>query len=193
MLEWIAGGVRWRVSPLFFALVTVLLLRQPDGTVLLCLTASVMHEAGHLLMMLALGCPPSRCTVGVFGARIETDPARTPDYRRNVWISLAGPAVNAAAAGVLFAVGADRAALTHAVLGISNLLPAAALDGGQILHCLLCLHGRPDRVQPLLRAVSAAVLMPMAAGAFYLFLSGGNGTLLIVSGYLTALIFFRSD
>ena len=195
-LEGQLGAVRWRVSLLFPALVTVLLLLQPDGLALPCVLASLIHEGGHLAAMLLLNCPPESCTVSAFGARIVTDSRRPPGYRQQIMISLAGPGINfLAAAGLwiaagLGAVGCSRAAAVHILLGVFNMLPAGALDGGQALRCVLCLRGAPDRADRVLRVLSAAVLLPVAIGSLYLVLSGsGNGTLLIVSIYLTVLVF----
>lgn len=192
MLEGRIAGVRCRVSLLFPALLTGLLLAQTDSLAVSCVIASAMHEGGHLLAMLALGCPPQTCTLGAFGMRIEMDTRYLVGYRRNIGISLAGPMVNLLAAPLLWACGCGRAAVVHLTLAAFNLLPAAALDGGQVLRCVFCLAGKEARADRWMRVLSAAVLLPLAATAFWLFLSGrGNVTLLIVSGYLTALIFFH--
>ncbi len=192
MLEGRVAGVRCRVSLLFPALLTGLLLAQADSLAVSCVLASVMHEGGHLLAMLALGCPPRVCTLGAFGMRIEMDAARLVGYHRNILISFAGPLVNLVATPLLGACGCVPAAVVHLTLAVFNLLPAAALDGGQILRCLFCLLGKEARADQWLRVLSATVLLPLAVWSFWLFLSGcGNGTLLIVSGYLTALIFFH--
>ncbi len=192
MLEGRIAGVRCRVSLLFPALLTGLLLAQADSLAVSCVLASAMHEGGHLLAMLALGCPPRVCTLGAFGMRIEMGAERMVGYRRNILISLAGPTVNLLAAPLLWVCGCKQAAVVHLTLAALNLLPAAALDGGQILRCLFCLSGKEARADAWLRVLSAAVLLPLAAAAFWLCLSGrGNGTLLIVSGYLVALIFLH--
>ncbi len=192
MLEGRVAGVRCRVSLLFPALLTGLLLAQGDSLAVSCVLASMMHEGGHLLAMLALGCPPQVCTLGAFGMRIEMGRERLIGYRRNILVSLAGPAVNLVTAPLLWACGCARAAAVHLILALFNLLPAAALDGGQVLRCLFCLAGKESQADRRLRWLSAAVLLPLATLAFWLVLSGrGNITLLIVSGYLIALIFFH--
>lgn len=193
MLEGHMLGVRCRVSLLFPALVTGLLLAQPDSLALICVLASAIHEGGHLLAMLAVGCPPSCCTIGAFGVRLEMSD-RQPNYWQHIGISLAGPAINFLSAGMLFLLSRPLSATIHLVLAGLNLLPVAALDGGQICRCVLYLVGQPYQAERWLRWLSAAVLLPMAAVAFWLFLSQkGNVTLLIVSVYLVALIFFSSN
>ncbi len=192
MLEGHIAGVRCRVSLLFPALLTGLLLAQADSLAVSCVLASAMHEGGHLFAMLALGCPPQVCTLGAFGMRLEMGAQRMVGYRRNILISLAGPMVNLLAALLLWACNCVSATVVHLTLAVLNLLPAAALDGGQIVRCVFCLAGREAQAEGWLRGLSAAVLLPLAAAAFWLFLSGrGNGTLLIVSGYLTTLIFLH--
>ncbi len=192
MLEGRVGGVHYRLSLLFPALLTGMLLARADSLAVTCVLASAMHEGGHLLMMLALGCPPQVCTLGAFGMRIEMGAERMVGYRRNILISLAGPMVNLIAASLLWACGSAGTAVVHITLAILNLLPAAALDGGQIVRCVLCLAGKETQADGWLRLLSAAVLLPLAAAAFWLFLmEQRNVTLLIVCGYLCALIFFH--
>ena len=99
MFEWRWGGIRCRVSLLFPALVTALLLRQPDGLAVTCLLASLIHEGGHLLAMLAVGVSPRDCTLGAFGLRIELG-GQLMDYRKNLFVSIAGPLANGLAAAV---------------------------------------------------------------------------------------------
>lgn len=189
MLEWRLGGVRCRLSLLFPALVTALLLWQPDGIAVTCLLASLIHECGHLLAMVSVGVSPQRCTLGAFGMRIDLEYPLV-DYKRNLWISLAGPLANGVAAAVLFFLHAPEAALVHLVLAQLNLLPAAALDGGEILRCGMGLLGLDTLAPTLLRFTSALVLLPLAAVSLWLFFRGGNPTLPIVSAYLVLLVFF---
>ena len=189
MLEWRLGGMRCRLSLLFPALITALLLWQPDGLAVSCLLASLVHEGGHLLAMLAFGVPPQKCTLGAFGMRIELGNALV-GYGRNLWIALAGPLANGLAAAVPLMLHSPAAALVHLVLAVLNLLPAAALDGGELLRYGLCLLGMEELAESLLRLTSALVLLPMAAVSIWLFIKGNNPTLLIISLYLVALLFF---
>lgn len=189
MLEWRLRGIRCRVSLLFPALVTALLLWQPDGLAISCLLASLVHEGGHLAAMWAVGVPPQCCTLGAFGMRIDLKHNLT-GYGRQLMIALAGPLANGLAAAGLFALACPAAATVHLVLAALNLLPAAALDGGEVLRCGLCLLGRESLTGTVLRLTSALVLLPLATVSIWLLLKEENPTLLIVSAYLMALIFF---
>lgn len=189
MLEWRIGGVRCQLSLLFPALITALLLWQPDGLAVSCLLASLIHEGGHLAAMLAVGVPPQRCTLGAFGMRIDLRNTLI-SYSSHIAISLAGPLANGLAAIVLFCLHSVSAAAVHLLLAGVNLLPAAALDGGELLRYGLCLLGLERLADSLLRFTSALVLLPLAAVSIWLFIRVGNPTLLIVSGYLVALIIF---
>ena len=177
------------MSLLFPALVTALLLWQSDGLALSCLLASLIHEGGHLLVMVALGVPPQNCTLGAFGMRMDLDNPLV-DYKKNLLISMAGPMSNGLAAACLYWLNSPDPAMVHLVLAGFNLLPAAALDGGEILRCGLCLLGLDAVTRSVLRLLSALVLLPLAAMSFWLCLRGNNPSLLIVSGYLVALVFF---
>ena len=189
MLEWRLWGVRCRVSLLFPALVTALLLWQPDGLTVSCLLASLIHEGGHLAAMLALGIPPQNCTLGAFGMRIELGHTLV-GYGRNLMVSLAGPLANGLAAALLLMMRCPTAAAVHLMLAMLNLLPAAALDGGEILRCGLCLLGLEPLVGSVLRLSSALTLLPLATISIWLFLAQKNPTLLVVSAYLAVLVFF---
>lgn len=189
MLEWRVCGVRCRLSLLFPALITVLLLSRPDGLAVSCLIASLVHEGGHLLMMLAVGVPPQKCTLGVFGIRIEWGNCLV-GYGQNIIVSFAGPLANGLAAAVLFLFRSPDTATVHMALAVLNLLPATALDGGELLRYGMCLLGMEELADMVLRFASALVLLPLSAVSLWLFIENENPTLLLVSAYLTALIFF---
>lgn len=189
MLEWRLWGVRCRVSLLFPALVTALLLWKPDGLAVSCLLASLIHEGGHLAAMLAMSVPPKDCVLSAFGMRLELGSSLV-SYGRNLMIALAGPLANGLAATLLFIIDSPIIATIHLALAGLNLLPAGGLDGGEVLRCGFGLLGLDGFVEPILRFFSAAVLLPLATVGIWLFLRMKNPTLVIVSGYLVALIFF---
>lgn len=189
MLEWRIGGMRCRLSLLLPAWVTILLLWQPDGLAVSCLLASLIHEGGHLLAMLVLKVPPTECSLGAFGIRMDMRNTLA-GYGHSLLVSLAGPLANGIVAAILFLFGSSMAATVHLVLAAMNLLPVVGLDGGELLRCALCLLGMERFADSLLRLTSALILMPVAALSLWLFLNGDNPSLLIVGVYLVALMIF---
>lgn len=108
------------------------------------------HELGHALVARRHHLPVDGVTLSWIGGvtRIDVESATA---RSEALLAAAGPAVSLALAGALWgmqaAVGAAGAgrlvdasigwlALINLLLGVFNLLPAAPLDGGRILHAL---------------------------------------------------------
>ena len=125
----------------------------------LALFASVlMHEIGHTLVARHYGIRTLEIVMFPIGG--ISRPERMPKGREELFISLAGPLVNALIAAALFAwlwlQGsfvriellkeptnanlAERIAIGNLLLFLFNLLPAYPMDGGRILRALLALR-----------------------------------------------------
>jgi Zn-dependent protease len=108
------------------------------------------HEVGHAVVARRHRLPVDGITLSWIGGvtRIDVDSATA---RSEALLAAAGPAVSLALAGALWALqagidalGGGRLvhesigwlALINVLLGVFNLLPAAPLDGGRVLHAL---------------------------------------------------------
>lgn len=180
------------VSPLFFCLFAVLLIYEPKGIAAGCLAASLLHECGHLAVMLCCRTPPRRVAVGVFGMRLEKGEGMHLSFLDEFLIAAGGPAVNAVCCLLFWCFGRRTTAVIHLVIGTLNALPVCPLDGGTMLQCILLHFFSKERTDTVLRVVSLLVVFPLGVFGFYLLIvSGYNASLLFVDAYLVLLLLFK--
>ena len=183
MLKWGKLEIGWG----FPALAAVALLAGAGGALPIAALCALSHETGHLLALRLARAKVERVRLTAFGAEIQADTRYLP-YPQEILCTLAGPAVNLILAVLLARLaGNDLAAGVNLTLGLFNLLPIPALDGGRVLYLLVSWGWEPmaaDRVcrwvglccALLLTAAALAVTVRYHAGLFLLM--GAAGTLL---------------
>lgn len=110
----------------------------------------LLHEFGHALMARRFGIQTRRVTLWPLGGVAELELGRSnQNPRAELWIALAGPAVNLVIAAVLvpvvFVFGtatvpgflAAYLLVANLMLGVFNLIPAFPMDGGRVVRALL--------------------------------------------------------
>ena len=192
------GKCRVRVGIPFLAVGAFFLALDRSGMAAVGLLCAAVHEGAHLAAMRFGNCRLREVRLTPFGADIvKKDCGTDRGYVTEALISLSGPAANLAAFLVCAALFGRRFFLFQAgnlLLFALNLLPIVALDGGQALQYLLCLRLPAERSSKIVRAVSFFAMVPLfTAGFFVLFRSGWNFSLLLLCGYLTALLLMKKS
>jgi Zn-dependent protease/CBS domain-containing protein len=160
-------------------------------------TCIVLHELGHSIVAQRFGIGVSEIVLYPIGgvARLE----KLPGAKQELWIALAGPAVNLVIAAVLYVVmkapdissvwgqaftgsgtWPQRLFAINLVLALFNLVPAFPMDGGRILRALLAL--RMGEVQAT--QIAASIGQLLAIGLGFLGLLYGNYVLLAVAFFV---------
>lgn len=157
------------------------------GYVLAIFTCVVLHELGHSLVALRYGIPVSSITLYPIGgvAMIE----KRPTAKQELWIAIAGPAVNIVIALVLFLViGLPELTRVGALLtsgggGLNaflarlllfniwmvafNMIPAFPMDGGRVLRAILALYTAPERATAVAASVGQFIAIVLGIYAIY--------------------------
>ncbi|WP_424830767.1 site-2 protease family protein [Ruegeria sp.] len=157
----------------------------------------VAHEFGHALMARRYGIKTPDITLLPIGglARLE----RMPEHpMQEVWVALAGPAVNIAIWVILVIFGAgvpwetltridtpgpgllNRLAYVNLLLAVFNMIPAFPMDGGRVFRALLCL--KMDRVKATRIAAIGGQIV--AVGLGFLGLTTANPILVLIAVFV---------
>ncbi|WP_299985574.1 site-2 protease family protein [uncultured Ruegeria sp.] len=157
----------------------------------------VAHEFGHALMARRFGIRTPDITLLPIGglARLERMPEKP---MQEVWVALAGPAVNIAIWAAFVVLGAgiqlgslaqidsagtgllNRLAYVNLLLAAFNMIPAFPMDGGRVFRALLCM--KMERAKATRIAATAGQVV--AVGLGFLGLTSGNPVLVLIAVFV---------
>lgn len=153
----------------FPAVLSLLICTDTEGTALLCLLSCMLHELGHVLMMLLDGCPPRKMTF--YGGGILLSAERFGSVR----VLLGGVAVNFLLFFVFFFWCSPLFGAVNLLTGLLNLLPIRPLDGGRLLERALLRLLPPERVLRVMSVTEAAAGALLIPTVILLFARGRIG------------------
>lgn len=125
------GGVCIKADFSFLLFMTLLFM-QKDSNVTACFFAvCIIHELGHAAALSAVGGRVASLVFSGTGIRMIPERHRLISCKAELFVLLAGPAVNLILFAVLtFCGGSDIFAALNLWGGLMNLLPCRSLDGG---------------------------------------------------------------
>ena len=174
------------ISFWFVAVIALMLTLFPESQAFYCFIFCIIHECGHLFIMLLLGKKVASIKFGYFGIKIFTDKKILPSLKEAA-IASGGPVMNMFTAAVLFLVGQPTFAIFNLSLAFFNLLPVSILDGGHILSALF-----PESKAIKVLSILCSVFL-LIFGIITAIYSKKNFTLLIVSLYIMTGIISKKD
>lgn len=192
-------GINVKIGFTFFAVLTILLCFNINPVVLVSVISAVLHEAGHLLCLLVSGDKPQKIEFGLFGLSVVRSNDIKLNYKTEIISAFFGPLVNIIIAGIcLLAYSFLKTELLLTVISVNlflsffNLMPVFGLDGGRILEFFLLSKYPAERTEKIMRYASALTIVPiMSTGFFILIKSGYNFSLIMLSCYLSFLLYKR--
>ena len=175
------------ISILFF--MTAFL--DPSGETALTLIAALLHELGHVSLILLFGTGIRRIRVLPYGFEIQTR-REYKSFSEEIAVTLAGCAVNLITYAVLRSFDGYLGIMANAslALGILNAIPVTGLDGGGALMSALSYFALPDKAEKICRRVSFVFLVLLWIPAAYIFLTTGyNYSLFMMCVWLFCKVF----
>ncbi|MBR2867658.1 MAG: site-2 protease family protein [Clostridia bacterium] len=187
------GETDVKINVSFAAAITCMLILDESGVCAVALFCCFIHEAAHIICMLALGEKPALVELSFYGIKLERKPVCRRRYDIAVYVS--GPAANLIMWALISVFcGSSESAKTTAyvslAVGVFNLLPCRPLDGGNILHEALCRFMPEEKADRICDGAVFAVLVPLSLFSFAAALEFGNITLGGAAVYLAAVTFF---
>ncbi|MCM1335984.1 MAG: hypothetical protein NC237_13170, partial [Eubacterium sp.] len=173
----VARRLRAEVRFSFPAVVSLLLCTDRAGTAVFCLLACMLHELGHILMMLAERKPPRKITFYGGGILLSAEGFES------VRVLIGGVAANFLVFLISFFYGtwlggSPRLLLFGAVnllTGGLNLLPIRPLDGGRLVEKALLRLLPPESAMRAMRGVEIAVGALLIPSVIFFFARGMIG------------------
>lgn len=141
MISFYIKGMLVQISFWFVSIITLALLLDNTYTVVLGILSAFIHEVSHILAFALFKKIPKKLSFEITGILIEKDNV-SMSLKQEIIILLAGSIVNLFIFFLLFYFNFNNQylnifAISNLVLGIMNLLPLNAFDGGKIMNLIL--------------------------------------------------------
>ena len=171
------------------AAMTAALLLDKEGRLVCCFLAAILHECGHLVMLLCFRCHIKSVALRLFDVKIVSDQPK--NVKEDVLITAAGVTANFLFAAVCCPFS-KKLCIANCVIGCFNLLPMESLDGGRMLSLWLSRKFSDITVGRVLKILTFIFLTPIfCCGIFVLLRTKYNYSLLAVSLYLLTVLFLH--
>ncbi len=175
------------------ALISFMIISDFWTSYFLCVLAILIHEVGHLSLMIIFKYYPLGIEIKCFNIKIIEKFRYKNEFYKDILVTLAGPFFNILFFFLLFYINI-KLALINLYIGLFNLLPAASLDGGQLLYLFLQKRFTAEISAKIADVITIITAFPVCLiGIMILFSSEYNFSLLFIGFYLILSVFIREE
>lgn len=194
-------GVKVEITFLFVAFIAFVLSLKAPSNVLITVLSSIIHELGHLIMMLIVGNKPKKVRFELTGINIIRNQEIGISNKNEILISLGGPFANAIAFVIccicLSFYNNDliiTIACINLILMTFNLFPIKRLDGGTALYYLLIQRFDISLSSKILQITSILFIILIFIWGIYVFIASNyNISMIIIAIFLTLSLFSDNE
>ena len=194
-------GIRIEITFLFLAFIAFILTLKAPSNVLITVVSSLIHESGHLSVMLVSGNKPQKVRFELTGINIIRNEDISISNRNEILISLGGPLANAIVFIVCCAYlcfQSNDTILTFACINLIlmtfNLLPVKRLDGGFALYYFLMQKHDISFSLKVTYITSVFFIFLIFVWGIYIFIASKyNISVIIIAIFLTLSLFNNNE
>ncbi|BED92493.1 MAG: site-2 protease family protein [Candidatus Paraimprobicoccus trichonymphae] len=176
----------------FLAFISLTVILNQSYIFVLSFVSSMIHELGHMLVILYQKRTINLINVNFFNVDIVDKDRNNLNHKEDLAVLLGGPLLNFVISFVTFILNLIlKNNLIYEIMyinffiGILNLLPISSLDGGQIFSIVLSSKLDLNLSNTILNAISLIILIPvLILGFIILIKSKYNFSLLFLGLYL---------
>lgn len=194
-------GIQIEITFLFAAFICFILSLNAPANLLITIASSLVHETGHLSMMLSLGNKPEKVKFELVGINIIRNQQVAISIKNEILISLGGPLANAiifVSCCVMMCFFNGELIMTVACINLIlmtfNLLPIKRLDGGIVLYYFLTQKFDIPFASLILKFTSVVFIALIYFWGFHILASSKyNISLIIIAIFLTLSLFCNNE
>ncbi len=193
-------SIKVEITFFFVAFIAFILSLKAPSNVLITVLSSLIHEFGHLIMMLITGNKPQKLRFELTGINIIRNNINI-STRNEILIALGGPLANAVMVFVFCIVllfnyteNMMIVACTNLIIMTFNLLPIKRLDGGIALYYILSKKFQMNICSKILKITSLVFILMIFIWGFYIFIASNyNVSMIIIAIFLTLSLFSDNE
>jgi Zn-dependent protease len=194
-------GIKVEITFLFAALIAFILSLKSPSNLLITVISSLLHESGHLAVMIISDVKPKKVRFELTGINIIRSQEVCISNKNEIFISLGGPCANAIILLLccIYLSFYNRnfisiLACINFILMVFNLLPVKGLDGGNTLYYFLIQKFDISFSSKFVQITSFFFICLIFIWGFYVLISTKyNVSIIIIAIFLTLSLFSDNE